>query len=229
MRDAGEGDEVRACVEAALGVPVRVLSGEEEASFTLRGALTGLPEPTAPCRVAVFDIGGGSTEIVIADGTNPTDTVSYVASFDVGSVRFTERHVNHDPPGPEELATVWRRAQEAFAPVPKLEMLRPPVGIAGTMTTLAAVALGIAPYDGRRVHGATIPCSRLREVVHRLAQLDLEARKAVPGMEPNRADVIVAGGCIALALLDHWGQQDVTISDRGVRWGIAHELAVGAG
>jgi exopolyphosphatase/guanosine-5'-triphosphate,3'-diphosphate pyrophosphatase len=95
------------------------------------------------------------------------------------------------------------------------------------MTTLASVSIGMAPYDGARLHGRSLSCEELRRTVVRLASLDLAARRGVLGIEPKRADVIVAGGCIALSLLDHWRSRAVTISDRGVRWGLAEELAGG--
>jgi exopolyphosphatase/guanosine-5'-triphosphate,3'-diphosphate pyrophosphatase len=101
----------------------------------------------------------------------------------------------------------------------------PPVGIAGTVTTLAAVSLGLFPYDGARIHGQILSRQSLDATVTRLAALPLDARREVPGMEPKRADVIVAGGLIALALLEHWGADEVRVSDRGVRWGLAEELA----
>jgi exopolyphosphatase/guanosine-5'-triphosphate,3'-diphosphate pyrophosphatase len=93
------------------------------------------------------------------------------------------------------------------------------------MTTLAAVALGIHPYDGARVHGQLLTTKELRSAVQTLASQPLAARRAVRGLEPKRADVIVAGGLIALALLDHWKAEAVRVSDHGVRWGVAHELA----
>jgi exopolyphosphatase/guanosine-5'-triphosphate,3'-diphosphate pyrophosphatase len=93
------------------------------------------------------------------------------------------------------------------------------------MTTLASVSLGLEPYDGARVHGAILTREELDALVSRLSSLSPEERRHLPGMVPQRADVIVAGGCIALALLDHWGAPAVRISDRGVRWGLAEELA----
>jgi exopolyphosphatase/guanosine-5'-triphosphate,3'-diphosphate pyrophosphatase len=93
------------------------------------------------------------------------------------------------------------------------------------MTTLAAVSLALDPYDGARVHGHTIERDELERVLDRLASLDVSDRRNVVGMEPNRADVIIAGGCLALALLDHWRARRVVVSDRGVRWGLAEQLA----
>jgi exopolyphosphatase/guanosine-5'-triphosphate,3'-diphosphate pyrophosphatase len=224
MRDAVGGDEIRACVRSAFGVDLRVLTGSEEARLTFRGALSGLSvEPGE--EVAVFDVGGGSTEVVI--GLNqPSGTVlGFAESFDIGSVRLTERHVSHDPPTPTELDALNRSAAEAFALVPPTPHGRPPIGVAGTLTTLAAVALGVSPYQGARVHGQTIRTAELKAVVSHLSRMDLQARRSIEGMEVKRADVIVAGGVIALALLDRWEATSVLVSDRGVRWGLAEDLS----
>jgi exopolyphosphatase/guanosine-5'-triphosphate,3'-diphosphate pyrophosphatase len=223
MRDAEGSDEVRAHVRAAFGVDMRVVSGHEEGRLTFQGALSGLALD-AGSEVAVFDIGGGSTEIVVGFVARDAAGLAYVESFDVGSVRLSERHVTHDPPTQSELDTLARVTREAFAGVPPLPRSTRPVGIAGTMTTLAAVSLRLDPYDGARVHGHVMPQSELQRVVSHLAAVDVESRRHVLGMEPKRADVIVAGGCIALALLSHWNAQAVAISDRGVRWGLAEEL-----
>jgi exopolyphosphatase/guanosine-5'-triphosphate,3'-diphosphate pyrophosphatase len=225
MRDAGGGEQVRVHVREALGVEARVLSGEEEARLTFRGAVSGLALDEDH-DVAVFDIGGGSTEVVIGRVSDPS-TLTFARSFDVGSVRLTERHVSHDPLSGDERAAIRHAAREAFAQVPPSPGTSVPIGIAGTMTTLAAVSLALAPYDSARVHGHVMPRTELAAVIDHLASLELAARSRVPGMEPKRADVIVAGGLVALALLDHWGSRTVRISDRGVRWGLAEEL-VGA-
>jgi len=223
MRDAQGGQELRECVRSLFGVDVRVLSGEEEARLAFRGAVGGLAiDGRKDC--AVFDIGGGSTEVVIGRVEEGVPRIGFAASYNVGSVRLTERHFTHDPPTEAERVTVTQSARGAFMNVPLLPDSSPPVGIAGTMTTLAAVALGLENYDGPRVHGHILPTAELRGVVQRLAAVNLEKRKQVPGMEPKRADVIVAGGLLALAVLDHWTAGAVRISDRGVRWGLAEEL-----
>jgi exopolyphosphatase/guanosine-5'-triphosphate,3'-diphosphate pyrophosphatase len=228
MRDAAGGGELRAHARASLGVDARVLSGEEEARLTFRGAMGGLAIGEGD-DVAVFDIGGGSTEVVIGRILAGEPLVDFGASYDIGSVRLTERHVAHDPPTAEEREVMMRAARSAFEPVPALGRARVPVGIAGTMTTLASVSLGLATYDGARVHGHVMPLRELVRVAGHMAALDLETRKRLPGMEPKRADVIVAGAMVALALLDHWGSSEVRISDRGVRWGLAEELLDPAG
>lgn len=224
MRDAGGGETLLAHIEASFGVPVQVISGKEEARLTFQGALGGLPTSNGS-DTAVFDIGGGSTEVVVGSLRAGRAVLGYSASFDVGSVRLTERHVRTDPPGPSEREAMRRAVNEAFAAVPPLPSEKAPVGIAGTMTTLAAVSLGMSVYDGARVHGHTMIRDELQRVVQELATIPLEARRLVAGMEPKRADVIVAGGLIALALLEHWNARQVVVSDRGVRWGLAQELA----
>jgi exopolyphosphatase/guanosine-5'-triphosphate,3'-diphosphate pyrophosphatase len=225
MRDASGGEELRECVRVLFGVEARVLSGEQEALFAFRGATSGMT--IAPQEdVAVFDIGGGSTEVVVGRTDETVPRIAFWSSFDVGSVRLTERHAMHDPPTTDERAALMRAAQGAFVGVPRLPLSSTPVGIAGTMTTLAAISLGLGTYDAARVHGHVIAVADLRRVIERLASVGLEERKRVPGMEPMRADVIVAGGTVALALLDHWKVSAVRISDRGVRWGVAQELVL---
>lgn len=223
MRDASGGEEIRAHVRAMLGVDSRVVSGAEEARLTFRGARSGLSvsdhEPSA-----VFDLGGGSTEVVMGKVVAGQPNISFTASYDVGSVRLTERCIRHDPPTGEERIVLAQIGAQAFAAVPPLPTEAPPVGVAGTMTTLAAVSRKLSVYQGAEVHGLTMTRAELQRVVDELARVDLESRKRLAGMEPKRADVIVAGGHVALALLDHWGAESVCISDRGVRWGLAEEL-----
>lgn len=232
MRDAGGGEEVRAHVKAKLGVEARTISGDEEARLTFAGALSGLPLVGAAGgtvkSVRVFDIGGGSTEVV--HGDPQSQAITFARSFDVGSVRLTERLVKADPPSEEERGRVRAEAERALADVPDVPDSDgggpsvPPIGIAGTMTTLAAVSLAMDPYDGARVHGLTMTVSDLERVVADLASRPLAERSRMPGLEPKRADVIVAGGTIALAYLRKARATSVMISDRGVRWGLAEDL-----
>jgi exopolyphosphatase/guanosine-5'-triphosphate,3'-diphosphate pyrophosphatase len=224
MRDAGGGEEVRAHVKAKLGVDARTISGDEEARLTFAGALSGIGDIAPGTKVRVFDIGGGSTEVVHG-ARSDTGALAYAHSYDVGSVRLTERHVTNDPPTADEIAAMRASAKAAFASVPAYDSDVPPVGIAGTMTTLAALSLKMATYDGARVHGLTLPVSELERVANELASVPLDVRSALPGLEPKRADVIIAGSLVALAYLEHVGAKAVTISDRGVRWGLAEQLA----
>ena len=221
MRDAGGGEAVREHVKKMLGVEARTISGDEEAKLTFAGALSGIRDLRSG-NVRVYDIGGGSTEVV--HGLIETSVLAYAHSFDVGSVRLTERHVTSDPPTKLEMDAVSAAARSVFASVPKFESQVPPVGIAGTMTTIAAIALEMATYDGARVHGMRLSMSDLRRVIDRLASVPLAERVKIPGLEPKRADVIIAGALIAAAYLDHVGAAEVIISDRGVRWGLVAGL-----
>lgn len=219
MRDAGGGDQIRAAVKELFGVEARTISGDEEARLTFIGGTSGLGIVDEAC---VFDIGGGSTEVVA--GTGPA--ISFAQSFDIGSVRLTERHVKTDPPTQAEIDAVTKSARDVLAPLEHLVLKAAPlIGIAGTVTTLAAVSLGLFPYDGARVHGCTMSREDIEELVLRLAKLPLEQRSRVPGLEPKRADVIVAGGLIVLAVMDALGRTAIRISDRGVRWGLAEEIS----
>lgn len=113
----------------------------------------------------------------------------------------------------------------AFGPIPRLATALDPVGIAGTITTLAAASMRLDPYDGAKVHGHTMSLDALRAVVAELAQMKLDARRRARGVEAGRADVIVTGGLIAIAFLSHVGARRCRVSDRGVRWGLAISLA----
>lgn len=226
MRDAQGGDAVRAHVQAKLGVPARVIAGEEEARLTFLGALAGMKLAGDAPRATVFDIGGGSTEVVqgIAHDGGTHAALTFAESFDVGSVRMTERHVRSDPPSAGELAALIADVDAIVATLPPLAPGEIPVGIAGTVTTLAAVAMEMAPYDSARIHGSVLDVSLLEATVARLAALPLAERREIKGLEPKRADVIVAGGHVALRLLKRWNASQVRVSDRGVRWGLALAL-----
>jgi exopolyphosphatase / guanosine-5'-triphosphate,3'-diphosphate pyrophosphatase len=217
MRDAQGAEELREEIRTLFGVDPRVLSGDEEARLTFRGAIGGLSRDDLS-EIGVFDIGGGSTEVIIGKGGGPQSEISFAESYDVGSVRLTERHG-------EARAALLEAARSAFLNVPDLPGGQTPVGVAGTMTTLAAVSLGLEPYDAARVHGHFMERGELAQVVDHLASIDPTARRNVVGMEPKRADVIIAGGCLALGLLDRWRARGVIVSDRGVRWGLAELLA----
>jgi exopolyphosphatase / guanosine-5'-triphosphate,3'-diphosphate pyrophosphatase len=232
MRDAAGGEDFRDRAAALLGVPPRVISGNEEAELTFAGALSGL-EIEGPA--LVFDLGGGSTELIRGDVRAGAATLARAVSVDVGSVRLTERCLASDPPRPEELAEVRRTARALLdaalitigAPAPAAQL----VGVAGTVTTLAAYALGVAPYDASRVHGARISAEVIARSVRDLAALSVAQRRMIPTIEPKRADVIVAGAVVTdeiLAWARPFTRGDLLVSDRGVRWGLAARLLQGS-
>ncbi|MBL0197063.1 MAG: hypothetical protein IPQ09_23115 [Myxococcales bacterium] len=140
-------------------------------------------------------------------------------------MRLTERLAPFDEPlSRSDRARLRSAAVEALAGAPRLAPGEVPVGIAGTVTTLAAAHLGMEVYDGARVHGVRLGVDEVEAVVERLAGLTLAERKRVPGIAPARADVIVAGGYVVLAVLERLGASTLQVSDRGVRWGLAQAL-----
>jgi exopolyphosphatase/guanosine-5'-triphosphate,3'-diphosphate pyrophosphatase len=222
MRDAAGGQEFVAWAEKILGVAPRVIDGNEEARLTFAGALSGLPQTG---NLTVFDIGGGSTEIIVGRLSASARQIDAAVSLDIGSVRLFERHVRADPPTVEELQRVERDIARALDDAPKPEANAILVGVAGTVTQLAALELELMPYDAARVHGHTLTRSAVDRLAAHLPSLDLAQRRTLPGMEPARADVLVVGSAIARAVL-HWsGASELVVSDRGVRWGLAEELA----
>lgn len=222
MRDASGGEDFVARAKEILGVAPRVIGGEEEARLTFIGALSGL---TVSGPVTVFDIGGGSTEIVAGSADSARPRVRSAVSLNIGSVRLFERHVRTDPPTIAERALVDRDIFAALETAPEFEPGSTLVGVAGTVTQLAAVEHEIAPYDATRVHGSVLTREVVERLSARLAALPLAQRKELRGMEPSRADVIVVGSAITRAVLEWSRAAQLLVSDRGVRWGLATELA----
>jgi exopolyphosphatase/guanosine-5'-triphosphate,3'-diphosphate pyrophosphatase len=197
VRDAENGEAFLGEIEWSYGFVTRLLSGDEEAELTRRGL-----GHTAPGTLIV-DIGGGSTELVL-DG--------FQTSLPMGSVRFTERHGENI----EALEAAAREVLPKLGPRPTEA-----VGVAGTITTLAALDLGLPEYDRKRVHGHRLTRDGASTQLERLAALPLEERRQVPALEPERAPVIVAGGAILVAILDAYGLEGITVSERGLLHGAA--------
>jgi exopolyphosphatase/guanosine-5'-triphosphate,3'-diphosphate pyrophosphatase len=216
-RDAENGGAFLDLATHALGAAPRIIAGDEEARLTFDGALTGL---SAAGDVTVFDVGGGSTEIIRGTIRGPAAEVHTAVSLDVGSVRLTERHVRSDPPSPAEIGAVRADVEHALGTVPQ-SPTTDLVGVAGTVTTLAAIDQELSTYDPARVHGATLSRAAIEGILGRLAALPVAARQRVPGLDPGRADVIVAGTVLVLSVLDWAGVGRLRVSDRGVRWGLA--------
>ncbi|HVU00248.1 MAG TPA: Ppx/GppA phosphatase family protein [Polyangiaceae bacterium] len=212
-RDADNGREFLERASDVLGTAPRIASGEEEARLTFAGALTDLPVSAA----TVFDVGGGSTEIIVG---NEASEILHATSLDVGSVRLTERCVRSDPPTTADLDEV-RRAVEAALSAVSFRPTTPLVGVAGTITTFAAIERRLSVYDSSLVHGARLSRSSLAGMTADLAKRPLAERRSVTGLPPARADVIVAGGVLAVAVLDWAGATEIVVSDKGVRWGLA--------
>jgi len=220
LRDAGDAAAFLAPAEALLGCPVEVVSGRREAALVLRGVRGGLGAGL-PAEAVIFDVGGGSTELIRCRAGE----VEELISLEIGAVRLTERHLRADPPGPEEVAALERAVGAALAGLPPAPLpTGGVVGIAGTVTTLAAVHQALERYDTERVNGSTLGAAEVQALARRFAALPLAARRRMTGLEPARADVILAGTLIVVALLIHLAADAMTVCDRGVRWGLLREL-----
>jgi exopolyphosphatase/guanosine-5'-triphosphate,3'-diphosphate pyrophosphatase len=165
----------------------------------------------------VVDIGGGSTELIFGDAHG---VVGYRHSFDVGSVRLTERFVTAHPVPQLEQERLRSHLEETFATLPSPPPGAKMVGVAGTVTTVCSVHLGVDPYDASKVHGATLTLADVSGVAHKMAALSIEERKKLPGLQPKRADVIPVGALILETAMRRIGANEVRMSDRGLRWGL---------
>jgi exopolyphosphatase/guanosine-5'-triphosphate,3'-diphosphate pyrophosphatase len=224
LRDAEGGAAFLDEAERLLGKRPRVIAGDEEAELTFRGALSGL-DVAGP--LLVFDIGGGSTELILGVAESKSAPQERV-SLDIGSVRLFERHVKNDPPSAAELGAIEADIAGALATAAPLRSVSGNVtliGVAGTVTTLKAVELGLAPYDGARVHGAALTLSAVERLCRELSEVPFAVRKDLPGLEPKRADVIVAGALIVREVLRRANATQTLVSDRGVRFGLLERLA----
>lgn len=221
LRDASNRQEFVDFLKSRLGLDVRVLSGEEEASLTYFGTVSGFRKLRVKEGFAVLDIGGGSTELTV--GTE--SEISRRTSLDIGSVRLTERFLKRSPPTHTDLAFASDYIRQQLQQVPPLPRASQLIGVAGTLTTLAALDLGIATYDRSKVTGHILKRSTVESLFNELETKDFEAIKSYPQILPGRADIILAGILILRETLRMFDRDGVTVSDRGVRYGIALEAA----
>jgi exopolyphosphatase / guanosine-5'-triphosphate,3'-diphosphate pyrophosphatase len=232
-RDAANREDFEAMVLDVLGGRPDVVDGTEEAELSFIGATASLDAAAtahgaAPPRppFLVVDIGGGSTEFVLGDSAG----VRAARSVDIGCVRLTERHLHDDPPSVDQI----RRAEDdiraalalvtADVPVADTASL---VGVAGSVTTVAAIALGLPAYDPEAIHGSRIAVDDVRQVTADLLAATRERRAAMPVMHPGRVDVIGAGALVLCVLMDDFGMSEVVVSEHDILDGIALRLARG--
>ncbi|OIJ63009.1 Ppx/GppA phosphatase family protein [Streptomyces mangrovisoli] len=228
-RDAENRDEFVQGVLGILGVEPEVITGDQEAEFSFTGAtkeLTGRDDLARP--YLVVDIGGGSTEFVVGD-----DHVRAARSVDVGCVRMTERHlvrdgVVADPPGPELVAAMRADIEAALdvaAETVPLTEARTLVGLAGSVTTVSAIAQELPEYDSARIHHSRVSRGRVRAITEGLLRSTHAERAAIPSMHPGRVDVIGAGALVLLAIMERVGATEVVVSEHDILDGIAWSVA----
>jgi exopolyphosphatase / guanosine-5'-triphosphate,3'-diphosphate pyrophosphatase len=222
-RDASNAGDFRAMVLETLGVEPEVVTGDEEARLSFTGAVRGLPADAQPPYLVV-DIGGGSTEFVV--GTRDL-TVQGAISVDVGCVRMTERHLHSDPPAVDEVAAaqadIAAAVDRALTAVPGREAATL-VGLAGSVTTVVAIALGLTGYDPARIHHARVSYDEVAKVTTDLLAMIREQRLAIPVMHPGRADVIGAGALILKVIMERADMPVVVASEHDILDGICYRL-----
>jgi len=223
-RDAANRDVFIDGVRGRLGVTPDVVTGDEEAQLSFAGATADLRGNTWPAPYLVCDIGGGSTEFVVGDA----DGVSAAISVDIGCVRMTERHLHDDPPTRAQVATATgdvdeavRRAVESVGGARAHTL----VGLAGSVTTVVAIALGLETYDAERIHHARISAEAVHDVTSRLLAMSRAERAALPVMHPGRVDVIGAGALVLDRVLTVTGFDSVVASEHDILDGIALSIA----
>ncbi|RKR90234.1 Ppx/GppA phosphatase [Micromonospora pisi] len=234
-RDASNADEFRAMVRETLGVAPEVVTGEEEARLSFTGAVRGLAAD-ARSPYLVVDIGGGSTEFVVGDRTSGSATgdssgirVDAAISVDIGCVRMTERHLHDDPPTAAQVAAaetdIAAAVDRALGAVPGREAATL-VGLAGSVTTVVAIALGLESYQPDRIHHARVSYDEVAKVTEDLLSRSSARRMEYPVMHPGRADVIAAGALVLRVIMERAGMSSVVASEHDILDGIAYSLMV---
>jgi exopolyphosphatase/guanosine-5'-triphosphate,3'-diphosphate pyrophosphatase len=226
-RDAANAGEFAAGVRDVLGIEPEVISGEEEAALSFVGATIELGRTGPAGPYLVVDIGGGSTEFVLGDGHRGV-TAPVSVSVDIGCVRMTERHLHGDPPSAAEIAAATSDIEAALdvvalkVPAASAATL---VGLAGSVTTVAGIALGLREYDPTAIHHSRIPAAQVHAVSRALLAQSHAQRSAIGVMHPGRVDVIGAGALILDRVMARFGFSEVVVSEHDILDGIAWQLA----
>ncbi len=221
-RDAANRDEFFDAAEAVLGVRPELLSGEEEGRLSFLGATADLDPARGP--FLICDIGGGSTEFVWG-----TTGAEFSVSTDMGCVRMTEAWLHSDPPDPLELSqalsVIGLHLDDVLREIPQAPEAATFVGLAGTVSTAASVELGLAEYDRDRIHHFELSREAIEDVFRTLATESVEERKENPGLEEQRADVIVGGMCVLVSIMRRFGFASCLVSEADILDGLAMSLA----
>lgn len=221
-RDADNREEFFDAAETVVGARPELLSGQEEGGLSFAGATAELDPADGP--FLVVDIGGGSTEFAVG-----SDECDGALSIDIGCVRVTEKFLLHDPPRPDELSACLSVIQtyldDVSREIPAVLQARTFVGLAGTVSTVAAVEQGIAEYDRDAIHHFELSHEAVEDVFRTLATETRDQRLANPGLEEARADVIVGGCCILVKIMRHWGLEACLVSEADILDGLVASIA----
>jgi exopolyphosphatase/guanosine-5'-triphosphate,3'-diphosphate pyrophosphatase len=222
VREAANGEAFIAELRERFDLDTRLLTGKEEAHLTYLGATAHRAEgePTL-----VFDIGGGSTELIVGTGMH----VGFHTSLQAGTIRQSERHLTSDPPDPHELEDLASEVRNlidgAVAEQPAAAPTRA-IAVAGTPTSLAAVDQALEPYDPGRVHGYRLGMRKIQRMLSKLSSLPLAERLRVPGLHPGRAPTIVAGAVILVQVMRAFGLEEIEVSELDILHGSALSAAM---
>jgi exopolyphosphatase/guanosine-5'-triphosphate,3'-diphosphate pyrophosphatase len=220
LRQAGNSREVISRVNNATGISIKVISGRKEAALTYLGAVTGM---TGLKRSRVLiDVGGGSSEVVVADGSR----ILSAKSFRIGAVTLTERYKTNRKVNSSDLELILEkiRAEVSKLRIPSAGTPMSLVLSGGTATAIQTYRVGLKSYDPDRIHGASMRIAEYRNLVNELAQMTLHSRRNALVFEPKRAEVITAGGLLTISLAEQYMSEFVRISDRSLRHGQLLEL-----
>jgi exopolyphosphatase / guanosine-5'-triphosphate,3'-diphosphate pyrophosphatase len=222
VRDADNGEAFIAELRERFGMDAQLLTGEEEAHLTYLGATARRPTDET---TLVFDIGGGSTELIVGQGTD----VGFHTSLQAGTIRHSERHLTADPPHPHELEEladdVRSLIEDAIASGPGARGIAA-IAVAGTPTSLAAIDQQLDPYDPTRVHGYRLGMRPIQKMLSRLSALPLAERLRIPGLHPGRAPTIVAGTVILVQVMRAFGLDEIEVSEQDILHGSALSAAL---
>jgi exopolyphosphatase/guanosine-5'-triphosphate,3'-diphosphate pyrophosphatase len=229
-RDAANREEFFAMVRRILGTDAEVITGDEEARLSFTGAVGGLDPADGP--FLIVDVGGGSTEVVLGDWDGVRADVTAARSVDIGCVRITERHLRGDPPTAGEVSAAEQFAaqtlEQAFAEVP-VDKARTWVGVAGTVTTLSAIAQQLRAYDPERIHLSRLSLQQVRATAEHLLGSTHQQRAANPVIHPGRVDVIAGGALIVRVVAEELhsraGITELVVSEHDILDGIALGIA----
>lgn len=218
LRTASNSAEFVEKVKAACGLEVQIIPGEEEARLSYLAVLSGLPLQGGD--LVVFDTGGGSTEFIFGHGTQLVKRFS----VNLGAVRITENYLTSDPVTPEQVSAAIAQIDKEFAVAGVEGHPDQLVGMGGTVTSMGAVKHKMIKYDPDVIQGSTLTKADISEQIGDYSTRTIEQRKELPGLQPKRADVILAGACILDVITSRLGVDKLTISDRGLRHGLAFDL-----
>jgi exopolyphosphatase/guanosine-5'-triphosphate,3'-diphosphate pyrophosphatase len=215
LRDAKNGDDFLDYMYRRLGLEIEILRGEDEALWTYGGAISGFPDRAG--RYAVLDIGGGSTELTLGKGFHILDR----NSIDIGCVRLTEKYLHHTPPRDEELSQMLRHIDSAIGGYPEFDPMEITfVGVAGTVTTLAALELGLDAYDREKIAGFELSREMIQQCFDQFRHLSKEEIESELRVDPGRSDIILVGIAILKRMMEIRNIPVLVVSERGLRYGI---------